>query len=71
MPRLMVNNLSAEHRKRIFALVEVKAPRPMLPIKRYRPKLPLLAVPTECGLSVLSRGNDNGRSYGLLCNPDL
>ena len=43
----MVNNLSAEHRKRVFALVGIKAPRPTLPIKRYRPKVPLLTVPNR------------------------
>ena len=38
---------SAEHRKRIYALVGIKAPRPTLPIKRYRPKVPLLTVPNR------------------------
>ena len=47
MPRLTVNNLSAEHRKRIFALVGIKTPLPAVPIKRYRPKVPLLAVPNR------------------------
>jgi hypothetical protein len=38
---------SAEHRKRIFALVGIKAQRPALPINRYSPKVPLLAVPNR------------------------